>query len=183
MSSDPDALLKEAAEGNQEAFRALYDILSPRLMAFLLAMVRDRHIAEDILQEAMVSTWNHRADFDAHKASAATWIISIARHRALDHLRKHRRYEDVIHDDAGKIEQTLYDANGDRPDDIQSRRTEHRLSDCMEEIGSDPAACIRLAYFQGFSFREIATLRDNSINTVKSWVRRGLASLRECLQR
>ena len=183
MSSDPDTLLNQASRGDSEAFRALYDILAPRLMALLLVMLRDRHIAEDVLQEAMVSIWNHRADFDARRASATTWIISIARHRALDHLRKHRRYEDVIHSDASKIEETLHDARTEKPDQVQSRRTEHKLNDCMAEIGQDSAACIRLAYFRGFSLGEIARLRDNSVNTVKSWVRRGLISLRECLQR
>lgn len=183
METDINTLLEKTAKGDQASFKLLYDRVAPKLMAFLMQMLADRHIAEDVLQETMLQTWHKSSQFDPNKAKATTWITAIARNRALDFLRKSSRYDQVIEDDYFKICQLLYTDKGDTSSKTIGTRTQHQLGSCIEELNNDPADCIRLAYINGFSFSEIAKFRENSINTVKSWVRRGLENLSECMQR
>ena len=182
METDTNLLLQQSAQGDQQSFRLLYDSLSPKILAFLMKMLSDRHLAEDVLQETMIQSWRKAAQFDASKAKASTWIIAIARNRALDYLRKNNRFKQIIEENDYQIGEALYGDDGDT-DSVMSARTSGQLTQCMDTLGSDPAACIRLAYINGFSFGEIAQVRDNSINSIKSWVRRGLEKLSECMQK
>lgn len=183
MQTDPNRLLQQAAKGDQQSFKLLYDSLAPSILAFLMKMLNDRHMAEDVLQEAMIQSWRKAAQFDATKAKASTWIISIARNRALDLLRKTGRFNRAVTESDFQISQVLYAEAGEADKAVESKRTRGRLRHCFGELSEDSAACIRLAYVNGFTFSEIADYRDHSINTVKSWVRRGLALLSECMQR
>jgi RNA polymerase sigma-70 factor (ECF subfamily) len=183
MEIDLDTLLRQTARGDQTAFKALYDQVSPRVLAFLLQMLGDRHFAEDALQDAMVQVWHNASTFDPGRARASTWIVGIARNRALDQLRKTGRFREVLRDGEYSIGQALYRDDNDAPEQPLSELTSGRLAHCMEELGDNPAASIRLAYVNGMTFQEIATAQAQSIGTVKSWVRRGLQKLRECMQR
>ncbi len=183
MEADTDLLLEKAATGDQRSFRLLYDMVAPRILAFLMQMLSDRHLAEDVLQETMIQSWRKADQFDASKARATTWITAIARNRALDLLRKTGRFNQVIKDSDYQISQTLYPADSESTAAMESSVTSGRLSHCLGELSEDTVACIHLAYVNGFSFREIADYRNDSINTIKSWVRRGLEKLGECMQR
>ena len=174
--------MQKSAEGDQVSFRLLYDRLSPGILAVLMNMLSDRHLAEDILQETMIQTWRKAVTFDASKASASTWVMTIARNRALDLLRKRGRFVRVVEDSDYQIKQTLHPEHGTVTSDLVSSKTSSRLNHCLDNLNVDPATCIRLAYVNGYSFGEIANFRDNSINSVKSWVRRGLVKLGECMQ-
>jgi RNA polymerase sigma-70 factor (ECF subfamily) len=131
----------------------------------------------------MVQVWNNASTYDESKAKASTWIVGIARHRALDQLRKTGRLKEVLRDGEYGIGQALYRKDNDAAEEPVSGMTSGRLVFCMDELGDNPAACIQLAYVNGLTFREIATTQMQSIGTVKSWVRRGLQKLRECMQR
>jgi RNA polymerase sigma-70 factor (ECF subfamily) len=179
---DTNALLERAAEGDQASFRQLYDALAPRILAFLMHMLADRHLAEDVLQETMIQSWRKASDFDADKSKASTWITAIARNRAIDLLRKTGRFRQVIEDSDYQIGEALY-PNSSATDSIESSQTSGRLAHCLDELGEDTVACIRLAYINGFSFSEIAVVRQDSVNTIKSWIRRGLEKLGRCMQR
>lgn len=183
MSNEANELLKEIAKGNQKSFKALYEKVSPKLLGLLTEMLRDRYIAEDVLQETMVNAWNNSVSFDENKASATTWIFSIARHRALDRLRQQHRYDALMRSDNAKVDAAFSDIHDHTTFDYDSLLMSEKLTHCFEEIGNDSAACIRLAYYRGYTLREIALIRKNSVNTVKSWVKRGLAKLRECIQK
>ncbi|MBL4826775.1 MAG: RNA polymerase sigma factor [Spongiibacteraceae bacterium] len=150
---------------------------------FLLRMLGDRHLAEDILQDAMVQAWRKASEFDAAKAKASTWIITIARNKALDQLRKTGRFNRLVTEDEYQIGNTLHQTGANTTLDALSSKTAGRLSECMNEITADSAACIQLAYIKGFSYSEIAKIKDKSISTVKSWVSRGLSKLKVCMQR
>lgn len=179
MGSEDSLLLKQISEGNKQSFERLYNLLAPKLMALLTLMLRDRHLAEDVLQETMVIAWHQSHTFDENKASATTWIYTIARHKALDRLRQKHRYDDVLLDHSH-----LSDSDFEPSDfDYQSGLMTDRLKKCFDEIGQEAAACIKLAYFRGFTHREIARIKENSVNTVKSLIRRGLAKLRECVSK
>lgn len=183
MEAELDRLLKETSFGNQASFRKLYDMVSPKVLAFLMQMLGDRHFAEDALQDAMVQVWRNAAKYDESKAKASTWIVGIARNRALDQLRKTGRFKEVLRDDKFNIGNVLHRENADDASEPLSDLTSGRLMHCMGELGDNPADCIQLAYVSGFTFQEIAMSQQQSISIVKSWVRRGLQKLRECMQR
>ena len=176
-----DTLLLGAGGGDAVAFRRFYDATSPAVLAFLLKMLPDRHAAEDVLQESMVIAWNRAADFDPKRASAKTWITTIARRRALDVIRRRTRRAEVLADDTSIRLMLGDDVEGTT--DPESRATAERLAHCFDEIGSDAATCIQYAYLYGLTFNEIAEQIDRSLGTIKSWVRRGLQKLKSCMQR
>lgn len=183
MATDFDTLLEQTAKGDQQAFRLIYDHLAPKVLGVLMQMLNDRHAAEDVLQEAMVQVWRKAADFDAGKAQASTWVIAIARHRALDLLRKNNRFNRLVKEDQQQINDVLYPVAPAAGADTLSSLTSSRLGYCLGKLGLGPMTCIQLAYVNGLSLGEIALSRQQSVNTVKSWVRRGLKKLAECMQR
>lgn len=173
-----------AAEGDQGAFQRFYDASSPALLGLLVRLLQDRFQAEDVLQEAMVIAWRKAGDFDPRRARATTWITTIARRRALDLLRSRNRHDQVLRDRALDIVDQL-SAAGEEPQQSadESAATASRLSACFDELKEDSAEAIKLAYLDGLTFSEIATSTRNSLNTVKSWIRRGIGRLRECMHR
>lgn len=181
-------LMQRAAGGDEAAFRRFYDLCSPSILAFLIRLLKDRFHAEDVLQDAMVIAWKSAPDFDQNLASARTWITTIARRRAIDQLRSHQRQQEILREGAGDIRSTMGLDNSSLENDksrseAESRMTENRLAFCFDELSGDAATCIRFAYLDGLTFPEISRHIDRSLGTVKSWVRRGLQSLRECMQR
>ena len=144
-------------------------------------MLRDRFLAEDVLQETMVTAWNKARDFDPSLAAAKTWITTIARRRALDLIRSRSRHAEVMDYGAHDIRAVLGQEAG-RSAVTESGRTGERLANCMGQLDAEAAACIRLAYLDGLTFREIAESIERSLGTVKSWIRRGLGKLKACMQ-
>jgi len=171
-----------AGSGNEAAFRQFYDRTAPILNAILLRMLKDRFQAEDVLQDAMVIAWNKAAEFDPAKAGAKTWITTIARRRALDLLRSRKRRDEVMQEGAADIRDVLSQAEPAAAASPESSATERRLAQCFGELNSDAASCIRFAYLEGLSFTEIAVRIDRRLGTVKSWIRRGVSKLRECMR-
>ena len=182
-SAEINQLLVRVAGGDRDAFRQLYDEVAPRLLAVLTRMLRDRHAAEDVLQETMVQTWHKAAQFDASRARATTWMTAIARHRALDLLRSSGRYREVVTTEQRNIETGLGTDEPMNGAETESDTTAMKLAGCFDEVGGDAAVCIRLAYLDGLTQSEIASRIARSVGTVKSWVSRGLRKLRECMQR
>ena len=180
-ANELDVLMLRASERDEGAFRRLYDLTAPALLAFLLRMLKDRFQAEDVLQDTMVIAWNKARDFDPAVASAKTWITTIARRRALDLLRSRKRRDDVLHRDADGIREVFGLDQPSASAAPESSVTEHRLASCFDKLNRDAASSIRLAYLDGLTFAEIAAHIDRSLSTVKSWVRRGMAKLQECM--
>lgn len=182
-TSELDELMLRAAHGDEAAFRAFYERSAPAILAFLTRMLPDRFQAEDVLQDAMVTAWNKAAEFDPQRAAAKTWITTIARRRAIDVLRSRKRRHSVLHDGASEIREALTATDAGAPSAPESDATALRLATCFGELSQDAASCIRFAYLEGLTFSEVAARVDRSLNTVKSWVRRGLSKLEECMQR
>lgn len=177
-------MMQAAGRGDPKAFRRFYEATAPAVLGILLRLLGDRYQAEDVLQETMVTAWDKAAEFDPAKAAARTWITTIARHRALDILRGQARRSKILEDQAGNVRLVLGLEQDDRRQaPTESTATGNRLEVCLDELTPDAASCIQLAYVNGLTFNEIAGHIDRSIGTVKSWVRRGLGKLKECLQR
>ncbi len=180
--ADLNELLQETGHGDAQAFRLLYDAVSPRLMAVAYRMLNDRQQAEDVVQETMIAAWRSGTDYDARRSQAATWLISITRYRALDLIRKHGRQREILHDGQHDVRRVLGHDDPELEGDPVAPEIADRLQYCFGEISRDQAGCIQLAYTDGLTLQEIAMKLQRPIGTIKSWMRRGLQKLRECVE-
>lgn len=167
------------ADGDRAALRALYEATSAKLFAVCLRILSDREESEDVLQDVYVAIWRRADRFDPARASVAAWISTIARNRAIDRLRARgplARAEPVeeleIADDRPGADARLALA-GDAA----------RLEACLSQLDARTQAVIRIAFFEGVTYEALARRMDTPLGTVKSWIRRGLARLKGCLER
>lgn len=172
------ALMGRIAAGEREALRQLYQATSAKLFGVCLRILSDREESEDVLQDVYVTIWRRADRFDAGRASVMTWVSTIARNRAIDRLRARGPLayagpiEDLeIADDADSAE-TLLSAADDRT----------KLHGCLSELDDRTQQVIRTAFFEGVTYEALARNMDAPLGTVKSWIRRGLAKLKGCLQ-
>lgn len=180
---DLDHLLTATAAGDEKAFQELYKSAAPQLLAIARRMLGDPSQAEDVLQQTMITAWNSAGEYDPQRAAATTWLTSIIRNNAIDHIRRHGRREAVMSDDRHDILATLGQDADAGPDEPLSQKVEQRILHCFGKINREHAGCIQLAYLDGLTFPEIAEQVQRSLGTVKSWVRRGMQKLRECIER
>ncbi len=180
-AQDRRAALEEAlgrvAEGERTALRRVYDLTSAKLLGVILHVVRDRDAAEDVLQEVYLKVWDRAGRFDRTRASPITWLCVIARNAAIDAVRKTGRRSEVSDDVLPEIEDETPNADVMLCDAEENER----LQNCLEGLQADHRRCIRLAFFRGFTHTELATRLDVPLGTMKSWIRRGLSSLKGCL--
>lgn len=177
-SSDLNSLIQRIAGGEREAFDVLYEATSAKLLGVILRILRDRQHAEEILQEVYIRLWRNASGFDPDKASAITWLCTIARNRALDEVR--RKQIDTV-DDPDRVDGVENDGLSVEKQ-FSIDQDMRRLSECMEGLEPDHGDAIRLAYLDGFSRKELARRFGQPLGTIKSWLHRGLIQLRECLQ-
>lgn len=173
-------LLSRCASGDKVAFRALYDAASPQLFASLLRILRQRDLAEDALQDVLISVWRNADSYRSDKGQPMTWMTSIARYRALDIVRRQRRERDVRQDDDTQVAVDMTEGPLAKAESAASVR---RLEGCMDELSREQSRSIRLAYFDGYTHQEISMRLNTPLGTAKSWIRRGLQALRDCLER
>lgn len=170
--------MTRVAAGDREALRQLYDATSAKLFGVCLRILSDREESEDVLQDVYVTIWRRADRFDAARASVMTWLSTIARNRAIDRLRARgpMAYADQVDDmeiaDGADSAETLLSAADDR----------NRLHGCLSELDERTAQVIRTAFFEGVTYEALARRMDAPLGTVKSWIRRGLAKLKGCLQ-
>ncbi len=164
-------LLAAIAEGDRGAFARLYRLTSPKLYGVALRILKDESRAQDCLQDTYLKIWQQAAAYEGGKAAVMTWLSAILRHRALDLLR--RRHETV--GDAVDPE-TLAAIPAVDPVDRLA------LEKCLQTLEPRQRNCIELAYHEGLTHPELAARLALPLGTVKTWIRRGLKKLRQCLQ-
>jgi RNA polymerase sigma-70 factor (ECF subfamily) len=172
-------LLADVAGGDQAAFAELYERTSAKLFGICLRILKDRNEAEDILQDVYVNVWRSAGRFDSERASPITWLAVLARNRAIDRLRAQGPRPSETIDAALDIA----DVSEDAPTGLERRQDAARLAHCLGELEDKQRAVIRSAFFDGFTYSELAARLDVPLGTMKSWIRRGLMRLRECLER
>ena len=175
--ADVDLMLRRVARGDAQAFEALYDELAPAVFGLARRVVRDPARAEDIAQEAFLEVWRKAARYDSDLGKAKTWVMTITHRRAVDAVRRsesQKRQElraapdEVGHDDAA---------------DTVIRAEEHgAVRQCMETLTDLQLESVRLAYFNGYTYNEVATVLDKPLPTIKTRMRDGLIRLRDCLE-
>ena len=190
-SRDLAQLLSRSALGDRAAFKQVYDQTSGHLFAVLLRIQRDRNLAEDLLQEVYVSAWKAAGNFDVLRAQPLTWLTHIARNKAIDSLRRAQaqpRLESVHHDsddddDRPGLDQRLVDESPGPAALLERASNARQLGQCMEGLSAQQRQSVALAFFDGLSHAEVAAQLRQPLGTVKSWVRRALATLKGCLER
>ncbi len=172
-----NSLLQQTANSDQAAFAELYKRTSSKLFGVCIRMLRDRGDAEEVLQETYMTVWRRAASFNASKASAITWLIALARNKAIDRLR--RRHEELRGNPAG-----IEEAVDERPTPAayaQTSQEYQRLQDCLDELEPQQQSSVCEAFFTGATYRQLAERCDVPLGTMKSWIRRSLMQLRTCL--
>lgn len=170
-------LLAKVALADRQAFRALYDASSAKLFGVLLRLLKDRHDAEDALQMVYVKIWQKAPAFAGSQHSPMGWLVVLTRNHAIDLLRARKP-------SAKPINETL-----DVPDPAMNPEQQalnaslgDQLTRCLETLESKHAAAVRDAYVAGDSYQDIADKLEVPLNTVRTWLRRGLAKLKTCME-
>lgn len=183
-TTDRDDLIQwldATAAGDQIAFQKLYNATSPQLYALLLRILRHKDRAEDALQDAYVKIWQKANTYSSDRGAPLTWLLSIARYRALDAMRR-RRAEVGMPEDPDWAATLLEDKNAPGPSEQnQTAQSLDAVQTCLKTLSSEQRQSVLLAYYEGLTHPELAQRMNAPMGTVKSWIRRGLSRLRECL--
>ncbi len=172
-------LINRVAIGDRAAFSALYKATNPRLFAICLRILKHRPDAEEALQEVYVRVWQRAETFATGSGSPSTWLAAIARNRAIDIVRARKPVADNI-DDAYDLED---DTVGTPEQHAVVADEGRRIDNCMQELEASHARAVRRAYVEGSSYAELAEDLHVPLNTIRTWLRRSLLKLRECMQR
>lgn len=174
---DVDALVGRVARGDAQAFESLYDELSASVYGLARRVVRDPARAEDVTQEVFLEVWRKAARFDAALGRAKTWVMTIAHRRAVDAV---RRNEAARRSDA---QATPEEVSHDEPvEHVLAEEEKGAVRGCLDTLTDLQLESVRLAYFNGYTYNEVATLLDKPLPTIKTRMRDGLIRLRDCLE-
>lgn len=174
------ALLLDCAAGDRAAFEALYARTSAKLFGVCLRILGQPSEAEEALQDAYLAIWRKAEYFDPDRASPITWLAMIARNKAIDRLRTDRVGRASLPID---LQAEIVDERASVSARAEADADSRRLNRCMEELPGEQRKTIRIAFFEGCTYEDIAARSGTPLGTVKSWVRRGLLRLKACLER
>lgn len=172
-------MLEAVARRDRSAFETVYLATSTKLYGLILRILGRREIADEVLQEVYLLVWQHAASFDRRKASPVTWLATIARNRALD---EKKRRQIVASHDLDTVS-NLATTDDDPLVDATRNSELYRILDCMEHLDPEHRRALLLAFDQGLTREEIAQCLDRPSGTIKTWLRRSLMKLKECLSR
>lgn len=174
------AALAAVGRGDRAALRDVYDMTAAKLFGICLRICGERASAEDVLQTVYIKVWERAGQFDASRASPITWLATIARNGAIDWRRSvaGRALRDALPDKAA-----LAVADDAPRADEAMMASEHgdRLRHCLGELEDRTRTCIRAAFFDGSTYGELAARENVPLGTMKSWIRRGLLRLKDCI--
>ncbi len=178
--------LVAVARQDSKAFRDLYEASAPKLFGFILRILQNRELAEEVLQESFVNIWNNAASYQSSLASPMTWMTTIVRNRAFDLLRKLNNGQHLaVSYDTDAFENDMWHAmessDATPAQALELSQDAASLARCMTKLEGLHRQAMSLAYFHDLSHTEVAAHMDLPIGTIKTWIRRGLEKLRLCL--
>lgn len=176
-SAQVSDLIQRVARSDRSAFTQLYRATAPKLLGTILRILQHRSSAEEVLQDVYIRIWQKADQFDPARASPITWLVTIARNRAIDRVRSRlpgaREGDDEL--------SLLATSEPDGPSSLEARQTLDHLNRCLEQLERDQQNMVRLAYLNGWSREELSAHFEKPVNTVKTWLRRALKQLKGCL--
>ena len=182
--ADLENMLARTGLGDRDAFEAFYQATSAKLFGVCLRVLKNETEAEDTLQEVYLRIWNAAVRFRPGAVSPMSWMIAIARNRAIDKLRARKPASEASTRDDGT------DLLAELPDDAPGPEAVAMAGDlraqvlrCFEELPDDRAQAVRRAYLDGDSYADLARHFGVPLNTMRTWLRRSLLKLRDCLSR
>jgi RNA polymerase sigma-70 factor, ECF subfamily len=174
--SEIENLISRCGLGDRAAFRLLYGATSAKLFGVCLRVLKNRTDAEDVLQETYVKIWHNAAKYQVSGYSPITWLVTIARNQSIDRLRSRKP------DTAELTEaEDIADTTATPEQNVALSGDVERLRMCLEALSPGRAEAVKAAYMEGYSYQELAERLNQPINTVRTWLRRSLISLKECL--
>lgn len=177
FGEDDAALAKRLQARDPQAMSDLYDRYGRITYTLILRIVRDQHLAEDLVQESFLRVWNRMEGFDAARGALGAWVLTVARNRAIDYIRSvegrmsRNAYELV------EMENPSLFANLER--EILSADQVRRIRVAVDKLSTNQKQVIELAYFEGLSQTEMSERLHQPLGTVKTWVRTALKNLRD----
>jgi RNA polymerase sigma-70 factor (ECF subfamily) len=172
------ALLARSALGDRRAFEEVYHATRSKLFAVSLRIVRERQLAEEVLQDSFVAIWNHASDYAQARSAPTTWMTAIVRNRSLDVLRRGAHETEDVDE---VLALNLVDPSASPARDLEESEDLHSIRHCLEELDAEQRQSIALAFFHGLSHSELALHMRKPLGTVKTHIRRGLMRLKDCL--
>ncbi len=172
-----DGLLARVARGDQQAFERLYDQLAGPVYGLIVQVVRDPAQSEEVSQEVMLEVWRTAARYDPGKGSATAWVMTIAHRRAVDRVRSAAAATAREQRAADRVV-TLAD---DVADSVAASLVRDRVRRCLDGLTELQRESITLAYYGGYSYRQVAGMLGVALSTIKTRIRSGLLRMRDCL--
>ena len=174
--SDTDEALLAVASGDREAFSRLYDAVSPLVFGLCKRIVRSQAIAEEVTQEVFLEIWHRAVRWRADRSSALSWILMVARSRAIDRVRS----EQSARDRQEKVGPSMVEPDTPGPaEGLEVREEQESVRTVLETLSEKQRLVIELAYYQGKTYVEVADELDLPLGTVKTRMRDGLLRMRE----
>lgn len=174
--------MRKVARGDRTAFSDLFDRYSQLALNLASRVLNERQEAEDVVQEVFLQLWRDAAAYSQERGNVSTWIVTIARSRAIDKLRsrKARRVFDFVaeNEEENDIAERLPDPNA-RPEDLENRLLVRKA---FGALAVEQRVAIEMAYYEGMSQSEIAAALKEPLGTIKTRIRSGLMRLKQALQ-
>lgn len=178
--ADIEGLIARVALGERQAFSELYTATSAKLLGVSLRVLKDRAAAEDAMQDTFVKVWKNADRYASNGLSPMTWLITIARNTAIDRLRSVNAKQTADLNDYSEV----LPSGAPTPETAVIAASEAgRITACLGELEADRSEAVKGAYLNGDSYADLAEKFNVPINTMRSWLRRSLIALRECMSR
>jgi RNA polymerase sigma-70 factor, ECF subfamily len=175
------ALLGRVARGDQRAFEAVYDLTSDRVLGTVRAVVRDPAQSEEVMQEVLLDVWRTASRFDPAAGSAAAWVMTLAHRRAVDRVRSEQKSaERELRAASGPLSTAAIEYD-EVAEAVEASLERERVRRCLAALTELQRESVTLAYYGGYTYREVAGLLGVATGTVKTRMRDGLIRLRDCL--
>ncbi|MET9338710.1 ECF RNA polymerase sigma factor SigK [Nonomuraea sp. NPDC003804] len=173
-----DELLSRVARGDRAAFEQVYELVAARVFGMVVRVLRDRAQSEEVAQEVLVEVWRNAARYEPARGSAMAWIMTIAHRRAIDRVRSATA---VTEREDRVARMDVHRPFDEVAESVENNLERERLRRCLSGLTELQRESVTIAYFGGYSYREVAELLKVPLGTVKARMRDGLIRLRDCL--
>ncbi|MFJ2604957.1 MULTISPECIES: sigma-70 family RNA polymerase sigma factor [unclassified Streptomyces] len=175
---EADVLLMRVAGGDQTAFESLYGLVSGPVFGLVRRVVRDPAQSEEVAQEVLLELWRSAGKFDPGRGSALSWVLTLAHRRAVDRVRSARAAGEREQREAHRSHSPAFDQVSE---EVEAGLEREWVRRCLTRLTTLQRQSVTLAYYDGYTYREVAERLSLPLGTVKTRMRDGLTRLRDCL--